>query len=154
MNVRIGFSTTNFLLSRLIRKVTGATISHCWFLVDVCGKDFVLQADFGGITLTPLSRWDKKWKNVQIITPLHAINISKAWNMLGERYDYGGLLGCAWVYLGRIFKKKWNNPLDSGHAMWCSEFILSTLQASNYPGAQDLDLEAVSPEDLKKFLQK
>ena len=151
--VKIGFSTTNKILSRLIRKVTGAKVSHVWFLVEVYEKSFVIQADIGGVTITPFSDWEKKWRVVEIVSPKIEINLAPAWDMLGQKYDYAGLVGCAWVYLGRVFKKKWANPLASSHALFCSEYILDVLKTDNYPGTADIIGDRFSPEDLLKLLK-
>ena len=152
--VKIGFSTTNMFLSRLIRWVTRAKVSHVWFLIEMYGKLFVLQADIGGITITPLSDYDKKWTIIEIVTPKQDIDLAPAWELLGQKYDYAGLLGCAWVYIGRWLKKKWKNPLASGHAMFCSEYIVDVLQADKYPNTQGLIPSSVSPEDLLELLKE
>lgn len=150
--VKIGFSTTNMLLSRLIRKITGAKVSHCWFVFEAYGKEFVLQADVGGVKITPMGSWISKWTIVQIVSPKVDVDLAPAWDMLSESYDYGGLIGNFWVYVGRWLHKKWKNPLDSGHALFCSEFIVKVLQEAKYPGAEKFDAAATSPEDLVEFL--
>ena len=150
--VKIGFSTTDMLLSRIIRLVTSSKTSHCWFLFEAHGKQFVLQADIGGVRITPYSKWAKKWKIVAIVEPKYKVDLAPAWDMLDENYDYGGLLGNAWVYLGHLFKKKWKNPLNDARSLFCSELAVKVLQASNYPGADKLDPAATSPEEVFKLL--
>lgn len=151
--VKIGFSTTDMFLSRIIRKVTGAPVSHCWFLFEAHGKQFILQADIGGVRITPYSKWQKKWKIIEIVEPKYEIDLAPAWDVLDENYDYGGLIGNAWVYLGKLFKKKWKNPLDDAHALFCSELVMDVLQTNNYPGALEFDSSTITPEAIRELLK-
>lgn len=151
--IQIGFSTTNLFLSRLIRKVTRAKVSHCWFLFDAYGKKFILQADVGGVKITPFDKISKKWVIIDTVKPQYPIDLAPAWDLLDQHYDYGGLIGSIWVYLGRWFKKKWGNPLQDADALFCSELITKVLQQQNYPGSDSLEPSTCSPEDLLEFLK-
>lgn len=150
--VQIGFSTTDKILSKVIRKITGAPVSHCWFLFQAHGKEFILQADIGGVRITPYSKWKKKWKIIDIVTPKYPLDLSPAWDVLDENYDYGGLIGNAWVYLGMLFKKKWKNPLENARALFCSELVLDVLQANNYPGSFEFESSTVTPQMIRQLL--
>ncbi len=150
--VKIGFSTTDKLLSRVIRKITNASVSHCWFLFEAHGKEFVLQADIGGVRITPFTKWEKKWKSIQLIEPKVEIDLSSAWDMLDENYDYGGLIGNAWVYLGLLFKKKWKNPFENARSLFCSELVIKVLQTANYPGAAELNSSTTTPAQILELL--
>lgn len=150
---RVGFSTSNKLLSRFIRWVTGADVSHVWFLFERDGKDYVFQADMGGIQINDYMLATSKWTIIKII-PLK-VDIELPWDKLGEHYDYGGLIGNFFVYVGRWLKKKWSNPFASAHAMFCSELVAFTLEEKKYPGADQLgDISRVSPKDIEAFLEQ
>lgn len=150
--IQVGFSTTNMFLSKIIRDVTKAKISHCWFVFDMYGKQFVLQADIGGVKIAPYNKASKKWTNIQTVPLKHEIDMAPAWDMLDTDYDYGGLIGNAWVYLGARLGKKWKNPTADSHALFCSEFVIDVLQAVKYPGAEKYDPETTTPEQILELL--
>ena len=71
---------------------------------------------------------------------------------LGEKYDFGGLLGMAWNIIGRWFKAKWKNPLNDSKAMFCSEFVVKALQQCQFPEAGKLEAANTTPQDRLDFL--
>src|SRR4051812_22695376 len=122
--VLVGFSTSKKLVSRIIRLVTGSKISHTWFLVrDPMFGDMVLQATMGGFHLVAYEVFKKKHEIIAILDIKHPLDrgIKQAALWLGYRYDYLGLFGAGFVVVGAWFKRKWNNPLDSSQALFCSE---------------------------------
>jgi hypothetical protein len=93
---------------------------------------------------------------VKLVTPKHdtEIGMAKMVDRLGEVYDYRGLVGMAWVELGRWLRKKWSNPWQSSKAMFCSELVAQVLVDSNYPMAQQFDPASTDPEQLLEFFLK
>jgi hypothetical protein len=72
---------------------------------------------------------------------------------LGEAYDYQGLIGMAWVEIGRWLKKKWRNPWHSSNALFCSELIAQVMIDSSYPGSEKFSPESTDPEMLLQFFE-
>lgn len=157
--VKVGFSTQKKnVLSRIIRWFTKSQASHAWLFVgdSFLGMDMVLQATEGGFQLMTFEAFKSRNDIVALIEPPQSIfpGIQKATTWLGENYDYFGLFGSAVVIFGRWLKRKWKNPLNGAHSMFCSEAVVYVLQASDYPGAADLDPSSTTPQDLMDFLSK
>lgn len=158
--IGVGFSThTANPISRLIRWFTGSKVSHCWLLLEdsFFGVDvlMVMEATETGFRLIPYENFKAQGNDVvAVIVPDHSLDagIKHAVRWLGAGYDFAGLFGSAFVMLGRWFKRRWRNPLDSPRSMFCSEAVTLVLQAAAYPGADKLDPSATTPQDLLHFL--
>lgn len=157
--ISVGFSMRpRNILSRFIRWVTKSSCSHVWLLVDseTFGTSCVLEATEVGIRLIPLSNYIAKGNYVvELVEVSHDLSpgLKEMSKMLGEKYDFTGLFGMAWVYLGRLFKKRWKNPTNSSEAMFCSEFVAHVLRASSHPDFIDADPASLSPQDLLRLLK-
>jgi hypothetical protein len=153
----VGFSTSNALVSRLIRYFTKAKVSHTFLVIrsPMLEEDLVIEAGWGGFQATTLRRFKKKNEIVALLKPIvpldKGLRDSLAW--LGESYDFGGLFGMAFVLLGRWLRRKYANPLHDSRALFCSEANTLVLQASGYPGADGLAPTETSPEDLFLFMK-
>ena len=77
LNPRIGFSTTNHLLSKIIKKITNSKCSHVWFLYyDENFKcDMVMEAHFT-YQVIPFEMFKKNNKIIEIVVPKHLIESS------------------------------------------------------------------------------
>ena len=158
-SVIIGFSTPRGfnLISWLIRKVTGSRTSHAWLLVydPVFKLRMVMEAHSTGMRLVPLTVFEKT--NVVVAQAHPRVDFSRALQnagrWLGEKYDFTGLLGMAWVLLGRWIRRKWRNPFNDSRALFCSEAVVQTLRSAEYPHIGELQADSTSPEDLLDFLQ-
>jgi hypothetical protein len=158
--IQVGFSTqTHNILSRMIRAVTKSRASHAWLLVDdsLFGCPLVLEATEVGIRLIPFKTFQVK-NTVVHLSPAHVeasmeVGLRAMSVALGNAYDFTGLFGMFFVYLGRLFRKKWRNPIRSSKAMFCSEFVCRVLQSARWPGAEALDPDSTSPEDLLVFIE-
>lgn len=157
--VIIGFSTPRRfnVLSWAIRKITGSRASHAWLRVvdPLFHLDMVMEAHTTGMRLIPRAVFEKGNAVVALAYPQGDFStaLGKAGKFLGRKYDFEGLLGMAWVLLGRWLHRKWRNPLNSTKALFCSEAVVEMLQAAKYPGAERLAADSTSPEDLLEFLQ-
>jgi hypothetical protein len=149
----VGFSRTETLLSRLLRWITNAEVSHAFLVIEQYGKLWYLGAEAQGIVMLPMSRYEKK--NTVFIYPVigltdtHISTIMESY--LGEAYDYGGLFGAIFPQVGRWFKRKWKNPFANPKATICSEFVTLALQEADIQGAWKLDPPATTPQDLKNL---
>lgn len=152
---RIAFSTSDGFVSKAIRCFTGSKVSHCFFVYwdEDFQRDMVMEATKGGFRIVPFAHYVDQV--VEIITPAHDVDpgLKAAVDWLGTAYDYTGLIGMIFVEVGRWLKRKWKNPLQSAHAMFCSEVVLRSLQSANYPGADKLDPGSTDPQMLLDFLK-
>jgi len=152
----VGFSTSNELVSRLIRFFTKAKVSHTFLVIRApfLEEDLVIEAAWAGFRATTLRRFKKKNTVVALMKPAVPLDkgLRDALTWLGESYDFGGLFGMAFVLLGRWLRRKVRNPLHDSRAIFCSEANTLVLQASGYPGADVLDPTETSPADLLEFM--
>jgi hypothetical protein len=145
-------------LSPLIRWVMGTPYSHIWILLDdaLFDEDMVLGAENEGFTLFPYERFLLTNNVVKIYDPhpdYHLeVGLRQAVTLIGEPYDKLGLLGMAWVMLGRWLKRKVRNPLASKKALFCSESVAMVLVKSAVPEAAMLIPERATPEDVVAVL--
>ncbi|MDJ1480268.1 hypothetical protein QNI16_07215 [Cytophagaceae bacterium YF14B1] len=74
-----------------IRLVTGAYWNHCALLVELDGKDWIVEALGKGVTMTPRSVWEvrSKRKTEFILVDKYPVWLLDA---IGKRYDYASLL--------------------------------------------------------------
>jgi hypothetical protein len=156
--VKIGFSKSKKLMSKVIRWFTKSQASHTFLIIEggFFGTDVVLQSTaFKGFQLVSYRDFQSSHNIVKVMSvsaPLD-IGIRKCSPLLGQDYDYLGVVGTLVVLAGRWVKKKWRNPLNDSNAMFCSELVVKILQASGYPGSEALVPEATTPQDLMDFLE-
>jgi hypothetical protein len=155
---RIGFSTTDALLSRAIRRLTGSRVSHAFLVyrdVDF-DREMVMEAVGAGFRIVPLDKFAKHNRIVEIVTPRHPIDegLRAAVEWLGEGYDTRGLLGMAVLLAARALRRRarLRNLLANRRALFCSEAVARACRAARYPGF-DRDPETTSPQDLYAFFQ-
>jgi hypothetical protein len=157
VHVQVGFSTSNWWVSRVIRWFTRAKVSHAFLMLRDAGTlgDLVLEAEWCGWKLsTPAALTRGSTRIVELVEPKIPLEdaVVKSLSWLDEKYNYEGLLGMMWVCVGRVMGKRWRNPLRSHNSLFCSEAVVYVLQAAGYPGAGELDAESVDPEGLREFM--
>jgi hypothetical protein len=134
MRVSIGFSTSDFWVSRVIKFFTHAPCSHAYIVFDDEGSGFgneIYEAAWCGFRISTrgvLTRGTTKIvQEIPVdIDPAKALDLCRQW--AETPYDYAGLLGEAWVQIGKLFGKRWDNPLANVHHMFCSEAATYLLQ--------------------------
>ena len=154
----IGFSTPNYFnpISALIRWITKSKVSHAWFMYHDTDfdLDMVMEAHELGFRLIPFEKFKLHNKVVDTVTP--DVNLDPGLKLLahslGDIYDYWGLLGMGVVLLGHWFKRKWKNPLQSPKHMFCSEAVVTALQACGSKKAESLTPGSTSPQMLRDTL--
>ena len=153
MSARIGFSTRKYnIVSKIIRFLTKSKVSHSFLVLkeSYFEQEFVLEATTEGVRLVPFKKFEHENDVIGVFTPDVPIDagVRAQVELIGEMYDVPGLLGSAFVLLGRWFKKKWKNPFRSTKSQFCSELVTRALQSAKYPGTEDLDPESTTPQDL------
>lgn len=155
--ITIVFTKSNSWISKVIRWFTRGKSSHVMIGTRVHGIQMFLHSTAGGVQFTPRPKELKgctvvaEYKVVPYVEP----GLRKAISYVGDKYDYLGLFGYAWVIaLWRLFKKKVRNPLASPRSMVCSEFVASLDRTGKYlPEFAELDPEKTHPEHLRKICE-
>lgn len=139
----------------MIRLFTRAKVSHTFLLLegDATFGDVVIEAAWCGWRLSTRDAITRGTTRIVALldppVPLDgALRTALRW--LDEPYNYTGLLGMAWVSVGRWLGKKWRNPLRNSRSMFCSEAVTYVLQAAGW--GSDWDPQSTSPEDLYEAL--
>jgi len=161
MTTHIGFSTPIHFnpVSWLVRKFTGSTASHAFFVYRDLDfdMDMVMEAHELGFRLTPFDHFKKKNKLVGLYLPVKPIDAGikyVAQRYLGTMYDYKGLVGGILVMVGRWLHRKWRNPMRGAKNVFCSEAIVIAMQKSpGYEAFKD-DPDSVDPQLLMEYCDK
>lgn len=158
IELRIGFSTSQSWISKVIRWFTKSKFSHAFILIDnepMLGP-CVFQSDNGGIQIITQKSFDFDHNPLQkIVVPqmdlFPAIKVCA--DLLREDYDYAGLLGMIWVeFWWRAFKAKVSNPLHNANEFFCSAFVVKVMQVAKWPGSETLDAGRTDAQMLADFL--
>ncbi len=156
---RIGFSTTDALLSRLIRRLTRSEVSHAFLVYRDVDFDrvMVMEAVGAGFRVVPFDKFEQHNRIVEIVTPRHPIDegLKAAVDWLGEAYDTSGLIGMGLLLLFRGLRRRTRrlrNLIASPRALFCSEAVARACRACAYPGF-DREPETTTPQDLYAFFQ-
>lgn len=161
MNIYFGFSTGTLPLSYVARWLMKSKASHTFLFIELGFVKLVIEATFGGVKVTPYSKWKKHNK----ITHLFALDkkrdesminsaLAEAFNIVGTKYDYPGYFGYLPIYIFRWFGKKIRNPFGSARSMACSEFVLQVREELNILSWMHFDAESTSPQDLIEVCEK
>ena len=155
MSVQVGFSTSEWWVSRVIRWFTKAKVSHAFLYSPFAELGDVAEAAWCGYRISTLTKLTSGTTRVVTMkTPVVPLKMEIAKQWLDTPYAYAALFGEAWVCIGRLFRKMWKNPFPDPHHMFCSEAIVLLMQQSGYPGADKLDAVSTSPDDLLRFMEE
>jgi hypothetical protein len=123
------------------------------------GMNMVMEAHELGFRLIPFSRFAAKNKVSAMYgfgslpsSPRLEPGLRWAAKFLGTGYDFGGLIGMAFVLLFSKFKVAIRNPFDSPKAMFCSEIAVHVLHQSSV--AMEATPSRTSPQQLWDLLDK
>ena len=134
LGIRVGFSTTGALLSRIIRRAIRAPVSHCFvtYHSPAVGRVLLIEASRYGLRIVPYWRWRASGEEQHIATYRIQISddrlrhaLTTLLDRLGDAYDRLGLVGYLLVMLFHLRK----NPLDSKDKLVCSEAVGVFLEA-------------------------
>lgn len=153
----IGFSTTDKIMSKIIKWATRSKASHAYIIIEVAGEPVVIHSNQHGINCDHYNKFVRGKKIISEYSLL--INIDKeqlatsyAIRMLDEPYDFLSVIGFGWVLLCRALGYKVKNPFPNKSAYQCSEFALNVLRKAGLGGLDNLSRERVAPEDLINVL--
>ena len=154
---KIGFSCSNSLISKLIRKVTKGETSHCFIMFNMEGSNYdpalIFESGSKGPTFVEFSEFIKSDRIVAMFdSKVDLMEGIEAYSQyLGKDYDFSGLIGGLFVMLGRAFGKVWRNPLNT-NKLTCIELTLGILTKAKYPGIEEFSKRCETPQDLLDFL--
>lgn len=146
LNITIGFSTTNKIMSRLIRFVSRGRVSHAWvsFTDPVLGLRLVMQAEAWGYEVRPWERWIRENKLVAEFSVKSDLTASLRWLALslGSKYDWrSAFLTGVRLWFGRLWRGRFSSP---GRLM-CAEAVIRFLQHRGIRSVESLDPELTTP---------
>jgi hypothetical protein len=145
MKPTIIFVSSKSWVSKAIQFITGGNVTHAiigGFTIE--SADIVMHSATSGVAFLPREKALVGCDIVGEFAISHDVNIKQLLNDLGQPYDYLEMLGYVWVYLGKLIKQRWHNPLGSSQSFVCVELIMSM----NLPELNQLDKHATSPQDL------
>ncbi len=157
MLVKIGFSDTPEVISKIVERVIGAKFSHAYFVIFTTELGtLVYQADASGPSLTSMAEFRKSHTIVYELTP--AIDLSQAVSdsiskYIGDGYDYTGDIGTLLEDVGA--GKRWADDFHRPGCENCSALVVRTMQLARdpvYPGADKLVAVETDPKQLFDFL--
>ena len=158
MKIRIGFSYTNTLISRIIRKLTKSEVSHTYIrLYDTfLEADLLFHADWNGIVFVQTAEFEKNnvlLEEFELDDPRLAQAIKQNLRRLGHGYDYLRLFGFTWVVIFRrwMSKKINNSLLRDPKKMICTQFVCRVLNDS---GMFELPEHNLDPKLLLEWFRK
>jgi hypothetical protein len=135
MRLLVGFSTSSWWVSRVIRFFTRAPVSHTYLVfegIPEVGHE-IYEAAWCGFRISTREKLTSGTTRIVKEIPV-AADVTKAFyicrSWLETPYDYAGLFGEAWVMLGKWLGKRWENPWAGAHHMFCSEAATRLLQAT------------------------
>jgi len=161
--VYVGFSTHRprdwkWLVSWAIRKLQRAPYSHVYvrFPSESLQRDLIYEASgttvhfAGAESFARSSRVIKEYE-VRVSQESFVHALQWAIDNLGKPYGTRELLGAGWVCVGRMFGKKFRNPLgDGARSFVCSELAAAVLGELGFTLGGDLDTQI--PRDVDDFL--
>lgn len=146
--VKVGFSSGRGI-GKAIRDITGGDINHAFILYDdpVLGVPVTFGANANGFTMVPISHFPDDI--VRVFTPMPQpllVGFRKNIQWINAPYDYGGLLGMAFVEAEmKILHWKAKNPFLDTQKLFCSEIVTKMLRDSGYDILPDQDAGTVDP---------
>lgn len=149
------FSTTDSLISRVIRFLTKSKASHvCLLYYDLNFRDWmIIEAAEHGFSLIQLDKFCEKNRVITILVPKYDIanGLRHISRWFSTDYDYSGLVGMSVVLFGRMIKKRFKNIFQQKRKRFCSESVVQMLQAIDYPKSDKLNASETTPDDLERF---
>jgi hypothetical protein len=152
MIINLGFSCTDTLLSKFIRRVMGSKDkSHCYisFYDPSMDIELVIHADWPGIVI--VRKADYKLENhiaveYQISDTKLDKSIKKMFKHLGKKFNWTDLLSWfCFLMLKKWLKRKLKNPLQDPKKFICVDFVLTVL---NDCDIVSLPIGLMNPMDL------
>lgn len=159
MRVWVGFSTSSALISKLIRAITHADVSHAFFILDTDEVGaLVYQSVSGGPQITTLAEFLKDntivRKHAPKIDVADAVKRSIA-RFVGYGYDFAADLSDGLTDIAHDAGLNWQADFAGQHASECAALVVRTLRLCvdpGYPEIDTLDPHHIEPGQLDQFM--
>lgn len=160
-NITVGFSTTDKLISRFIRFITRAKVSHAWVsFYDSClDTRLIMQAEAWGYEVRPVARWEKENTLVSefLVLSDNSLDGDLRWvaGYLGVKYDWVSAVLSGLGRVGNWVKKLFKGGVfGNPRRFMCSEATIRFLQHAKIACVQGLDPETTTPAQLLALVSK
>jgi len=153
VKIRIGFSTTNSFVSRVIRLAIGANISHTYvrFYDEFLGAELIIHADWPGVIIEDAELFEKRnivIEEFEFDDPRFKESIRKSLRLLRKKYDYWNIVGWAWIITFKRWAKiKIKNLTDDPKKLICVDFCMRNMNP-----VISLPYGTMNPFDLNQWL--
>ena len=155
-SINVCFSTTDSIISRVVRWFTRSEVSHCYitYMDQTLRRVMIMEVHWKGFILVP---WDAKTLKGRKLVARYSINVPVEDQLealhrltfyLGVGYDYFNLIPMA---LRRI-RAQFQNPFNSEGRIICSESVVHFL--NDCGAAKLLHPHSWTPEDLYSYVKK
>ena len=160
-DIYIALTATPHLISHLIRKITGAKVSHVMIIYksDTWGGYWAVEATKPIVMKVPA---EKAFHHVHSMyrvefdgpPALQAIR-----EYIGNKYDYRSLALHLRVFLAfKFFKKRLKHIFVETKAQTCSELVMRFIKAARekdkpLAGTEMIDPEATTPGDVLDYIE-
>ena len=157
-DIRIVFTASPKLSSRIIRYVTRSHVSHVFieYPSELWGGRWVAEATRENGVRKVVAKKARHEVCAEFYCKFETQDgLMSVSRYLGEKYDYFGvgLFGLV-IYIKRWFSAKLKHPLRSSKSQFCSEFVARFYQGAHLAGAEGWDADRSSPERLYRFCEK
>jgi len=154
-NVRVVFTASTSWFGRMIRRITGSTVSHVFIEIPVWGGRFAVEATVGGTRVVPAHK--SRHGVVADYTCLFPINqgLHRLVERLGTPYDWSGtfVLGLLLIWW-RWLNTKVRRITWSTRAIKCSELAWYFLDDCELGVSKRVGKELASPEDILEYCEE
>jgi hypothetical protein len=133
----VGFSTTDFFLSVIIRRVSKAQYSHAWLCHGdhLWGGAWITQADYPTVHSWTFEKATSGWSRLMVyeISPAFYDEVRRAMSesrrLFEQRFDISGLIFMAVVTLVKKWtRRRIRNWFAHPDQLFCSEFVEDVLR--------------------------
>jgi hypothetical protein len=157
MKIRVGFSTTNGLLSKTIRWFTGnADVSHCYIRIydEYLQVPLILHADWIGVIFEHAELFDKNnlvIEEYEIDDARLRVGLRKNLRLLKKSYDWKDIISWALALkFHRWFKRKLKDPISDPIKIICVNLIMRVLNDS---ALTDLAVGSLHPQTFCQWFR-
>jgi hypothetical protein len=145
--MKIGFSSSNKPLAKLIRYVTKSKWSHCFVVLgEINGVQIIGEAKAPHIRLMPITKIEDEIEIIELQdTENSELALLELLSLTGKNYGYFQLVGFLW---SKLFKKV--NPFTDNYV--CSEYVALFLKSAGI-FSEDIDENNITPQEIYERLK-